>query len=185
MLVTSVLCYKSALFAWLGDPRAQIGKKGENKLSNIIIDHSFWNDLSAIKQIIRPIYDAQKMSESDNSTLSKVVLCWQKLEIELCQLSIIYLSLIRGFVQPGGPFLIWLQKQTTELHFAALLLDPVSLLKEPAQVEIDTAIRFLLKRCNKDNTKEVHKSFFEFCSYSSVFGASHPALMHYDNPIAY
>ena len=52
-------------------------------------------------------------------------------------------------------------------------------------MEIDIAIGFLLKRCDKDNTKEVHKSFFEFCSRSGVFRALHPASMHYDNPIAY
>ena len=63
MLVISVLSYKSVLFAWLGDPRAQIGKKGENKLSNIITDHSFWTVLSVIEQTIRPIHKAQKVSE--------------------------------------------------------------------------------------------------------------------------
>jgi hypothetical protein len=185
MLIISVLRCKSALFAWLGDPRAQMGKKGENKLSSIITDHSFWIDLSTIEQIVRPIHEAQKMSESDNSTLSKVVPRWQKLEAELLQLSIVHSSLIGGFVRPGGPFSIRLQKQTTELYFAALLLDPISLLKVPAQVEIDTALKFLLKRCNESNKKEVHKSFFEFRSRSSVFGASNPAAMHYDNPIAY
>ena len=74
MLVTSVLRCKSALFTWIGDPRAQIGgKKGENNLSSIITDHTFWTDLSSIEQIIQPIHEAQKMSESDRSTLSKVV----------------------------------------------------------------------------------------------------------------
>ena len=71
------------------------------------------------------------MSESDNSTLLKVVPRWQKLEVELLQLSTMYSSLIGAFVYLGGPFGIRLQKQTIELYFAALLLDPISLLKVP------------------------------------------------------
>jgi hypothetical protein len=63
---------------------AQIGqKKGENILAAIITDHGFWADLSSIEYIIRPIHEAQKMSESDSSTTAKVVPRWLKLEREL------------------------------------------------------------------------------------------------------
>ena len=106
MLVSSVLRYKSVLFTWLGDPKAQIGsKKGENNLSSIIIDYTFWADLSSIEQIIQPIHEAQKISESDRSTLSKVVPRWLKLEVELHQLNQVYPALMGEFMSPGGLFI--------------------------------------------------------------------------------
>jgi hypothetical protein len=75
-----------------------MGKKGSkvNILKKIIIDHTFWANLSSLEQILRPIHKAQKMSESNNSTLSKVVPWWMKLEAELQQLSKLFPSLIRG-----------------------------------------------------------------------------------------
>jgi len=185
LLIVSVLRCRNALFAWLGDPRAQIGKKGENRLNGIITNQSFWSDLAAIEQIIRPIHEAQKMSESNSSTLSKVVPRWQKLGAELGRLSSIYSSLVGGFLDIGGPFFARLGKQTTDLHFAAFLLDPISLLKPTNNVEVDRALTFLLKRCKEDHKKELHRSFLEFRTRGSVFSSTHPSAMHYDNPIAY
>ncbi len=85
LLVLSVLRCKGALFSWLGDKRVIMGKKGSkvNSLEKIILDHSFWTNLSSLEQILHPIHEAQKMSESDKSTLSKVVPRWMKLEAEL------------------------------------------------------------------------------------------------------
>jgi hypothetical protein len=185
LLISSVLRCRNALFAWLGDPRAQIGKKGENKLSSIITDQSFWSDLSIIEQIIRPIHEAQKMSESDSSTLSKVVPRWQKLGAELGRLSLIFPNLIGGFLDIGGPFFARLAKQTTDLHSAAFLLDPISLLKSTNQEEVNKALSFLLKRCKEEQRKELHKSFFEFRTRTGVYNSAYPSSMHYDNPIAY
>jgi hypothetical protein len=63
------------LFSWLGDKRAKIDKKESkvNILKKIIIDYTFWANLFLLKQILRPIHKAQKMLESNNLTLSKVV----------------------------------------------------------------------------------------------------------------
>ena len=52
-------------------------------------------------------------------------------------------------------------------------------------MEIDTISKFLLICYSIDNKKEVYRSFFEFHSYSNVFRALNPALIYYDNPIAY
>ena len=186
MLVTSILQCKSALFAWVGDPKAQMGaKKGENSLSSIITDHTFWTDLSSIEQIIRPIHNAQKMSESDGSVLSKVVPRWLKLEVELRQLTNVYPTLMGEFMSPGGPFVKRAKKQIIDIHYTALLLDPISLLKRPGQLDVDRGIRFLLGRCKEEDKKGVHNSFLEFRTRGGVFGSSHPATLHHDNPIAF
>jgi hypothetical protein len=187
MLITSLLKCKSALFAWLGDPQAQMGqKKGENILAAIITDHGFFADLSSIEHIIRPIHEAQKMSESDSSTIAKVVPRWLELERELQQLSCVYSSLIGSFMTPEGAFRARAQKQTTDLHYAAMLLDPISLLKAPGQGPTERGVLFLLSRCKDNISKKcVHSSYLNFRSRTTIFGATHPAALHLDNPIVY
>ncbi len=49
-----------------------------------------------------------------------------------------------NFMDIQGPFQIRAQKQTGDLHFAAMLLDPILLLKKPQQAQIDRASQFLL-----------------------------------------
>jgi len=187
MLITSLLRYKGALFLWLIDKRARMGKAGskDNILEAIIIDHIFWANLSSLEQILSPIHEAQKMSESDGATLSKVIPRWMKLEAELRQLSVVCPLLIGGITQAGGVFRERSLKQITDVHYAAWLLDPISLLKPPGQLQIEKAINFLLARASQENKKTVHISILEFRTQASVFGPSYPASMHYDNPIAY
>lgn len=106
-------------------------KKGENTITADITSPGFQNTLLSIKQIIQPIYEAQKQSESDRSTLAKVVLRWLKLEQDLRVLSRVHKELIGNFMNIQGPFQIRAQKQIGDLYFAAMLLDPILLLKKP------------------------------------------------------
>jgi len=187
LLVLSVLRCKGALFSWLGDKRAKMGKKGSkvNILEEIIVDHTFWANLSSLEQILRPIHEAQKMSESDSSTLSKVIPRWMKLEAELQQLSRLFPLLLGGITQPGGVFRERTEKQITNIHYAAWLLDPISILKPPGQAQIDMGVQFLLARSKEEDRKAIHTSILEFRTQADVFGPSHIASMHYDNPILF
>jgi hypothetical protein len=187
LLVLSVLRCKGALFSWLGDKRAAMGKKGSkvNSLEKIILDHSFWTNLSSLEQILRPIHEAQKMSESNKSTLSKVVPRWMKLEAELQQLGKQYPLLVGGVTQAGGVFRERSKKQITDVHYAAWLLDPISLLTPPGKAQVDIGIQFLLARATLEDKKAVHASILQFRTQADVFGPSHLASMHYDTPILF
>ena len=77
------------------------------------------------------------MFESDKSTLAKVVPRWLKLELDLRALSTVYKELIGNFIDIGGPFQTRAQKQIGDIHFVAMLLDPISLLKKLGQAQID------------------------------------------------
>ncbi len=144
-MVKSLLQNKSALYLQVADPKAQMGKKkGENTIAADITSPGFQNTLSSTEQIIQPIHEAQKQSESDRSTLAKVVPRWLKLEQDLRVLSRVHKELMGNFIDIQGPFQIRAQKQTGDLHFAAMLLDPILLLKKPQQAQIDRASQFLL-----------------------------------------
>lgn len=125
------------------------------------------------------------MSESDRSTLAKVVPRWLKLEAKLQQLGKVLPSLIGGITQSRGVFRKRIMKQLTDVHYAAWLLDPISLLKPPGQKQIDTGIQFLLARGLQEDRKAIHTSILEFRTQGSVFRPLHPASMHYDNPVLY
>ena len=104
-MVKSLLQNKSALYLWVADSKAQMGKKkGENIIAADIISPSFWNTLSSIEQIIQPIHEVQKESESDRSTLAKVVPRWLKFEQDLRVLSRVHKELIGNFMDIKGPF---------------------------------------------------------------------------------
>jgi hypothetical protein len=185
-MVKSLLQNKSALYLWVADPKAQMGKKkGENIIAADITSPGFWNALSSIEQIILPIHEAQKESECDRSTLAKVVPRWLKLEQDLRVLDRVYKDLLGNFMDIQGPFQSRAQKQTGDLHFAAMLLDPISLLKKPGQVQMDRASQYLLAHVQEKEKKEVHASFLEFRTRASVFGSTNSSAMHYDNPIAF
>jgi hypothetical protein len=73
-LILSVLKNKQALFSWVSDSQAQVGKKkGINLLQSTILDSEFWSKLQEMAKIIKPIHEAQVMSESNSSTLAHVV----------------------------------------------------------------------------------------------------------------
>ncbi len=53
LMIKSLLQNKSALYLWVADSNAQIGKKkGEIIITANITSPSFWNTLSSIEQII-------------------------------------------------------------------------------------------------------------------------------------
>lgn len=73
-LVLSVLKNKQALFAQVVDDQVQVGKKkGVKTLSPVILDVDFQRSLSKLAYILKPIYKAQKMLESNGATLVKVI----------------------------------------------------------------------------------------------------------------
>ena len=125
------------------------------------------------------------MSESDKSTLAKVVPRWLKLELDLRALSTVHKELMGNFMDIKGPFQTRAQKQIGDIHFAAMLLDPISLLKKLGQAQVDRASQYLLSHVQEKEKKEVHASFLEFRTRAGVFGASHPSAMHYDNLVAF
>jgi hypothetical protein len=76
------------------------------------------------------------MSANNGSTLAKMVPRWQKLEQDLRTLSTIHEQLMGNFMDIRGSFQLRAQKQIGDLHFAAMLLDPM-LLKRPGKEQID------------------------------------------------
>ena len=61
---------KEVLKLWAIDPRATLKSK---VAMEAICDLVFWTNLENLAMIIQPIYEAQKMSESNHAILGKVL----------------------------------------------------------------------------------------------------------------
>lgn len=124
------------------------------------------------------------MFESDSSALSKVVPRWVKLESELEQLSKVLPILIEGITRSGGMFRERLLKQLNA-HYAAWILDPISLLKPPGKIQTDIGTEFPIDRTLLEERKSIYISITEFRTQGGVFEPNHLASIHYDTPILY
>jgi hypothetical protein len=182
-LTQSVLKNKQALFAWVADERAQIGKKKlENTLRPLILDQDFWTKLNELADILKPIHEAQKMSESNNANLAKVVPRWLRLEQELKNLSQIYLYL-KPILAPHRIFNTRLNAQTGPIHWAAFVLDPTSSLRFIDAKGREQAIKWIIDRV--ENKKVVHASLQDFQNKENSFTIAHLSNLHIDDPIRY
>ena len=75
-LYNSVLKNKDALERWAIRKDTAIGKKGKGKQKDVILDDMFWVQLGKLCQALKLIHEAQKISESNDSTLGKVIPRW-------------------------------------------------------------------------------------------------------------
>jgi hypothetical protein len=182
-LVLSVLKNKQALFSWVADAQAQTGKKkGTNTLRLIILDSEFWNKLEEVAVIIKPIHDAQKMSESNSATLAHVVPWWLKLEQKLKAYTEVYLYL-KPILAPSGVFNERLNKQTQPIYWATFLLDPTSYLQVINTEGKQSAIKWLLDHA--EHKKEVSCSIQDFLNKQNSFTKSYLSQLHIDDLVRY
>lgn len=85
-LLQSLLNSKSALRAYAYDEHAAFKNrrnKPPNRTLEYLQDPEFWTQLDELVAILRPIHEAQKMSESNHSTLDGIYTRWIDIEREL------------------------------------------------------------------------------------------------------
>jgi hypothetical protein len=67
-----------------------------------IRDPIFWTNLENLAMIIKPIHEAQKISESNDATLGKVMPRWQNLWKELLEM-VGLVPELEDFIVSGDP----------------------------------------------------------------------------------
>ena len=81
-MIHSLLSTKSALQQYALDPRAKFVVKSDKDMQmdnldtgiiELILSHDFWQDVDIIYQILQPVHEVQKMSESCRSHLGHVL----------------------------------------------------------------------------------------------------------------
>ena len=102
-------------------------RAGWKDMSEDVIDNpislSFWTDIELFKELLEPIDEAIKMSESDKSHLGLVLSQWASIRSHLCRMAITF-PFLHEFLGPDSPFKTRYKRQVYPIHLASAYLDP-------------------------------------------------------------
>jgi hypothetical protein len=85
LLCRSLLESRKALERWVYNPRLALTRK-QSWIKGALRDLAFWQNLELLQQILDPIHQAQKQSESDKANLGLVKKRWIHIQAELVKL---------------------------------------------------------------------------------------------------
>jgi hypothetical protein len=93
-----------------------------------ISSFNFWNRVEGLIEVLRPIDEALKMSESGSAGLGHVLTRWKTILAHLKNMETEYDSL-QSFLSPGGIFFQRYERQVKDIHIVAFYLSPETLPK--------------------------------------------------------
>jgi hypothetical protein len=139
----------------------------------LILSCDFWQDVDIIYQILQPVHEVQKMSESCRSHLGHVLDRWNSIRIKwqaMCE-SGQYPQVEAIFA--GGENSIWTRryiKQQTDLTWLAWILDPGNDNRSMINAgHIDNMLNLLKRYTPPEKHIEVVEDFFAFRDYEGKF----------------
>ena len=100
---------------------------GQKDMGKDIIDNlvspSFWINVELFRELLEPIDEAIKMSESDKGHLGLVLSRWASIHSHLTRSATTFPSL-HEFLQANGPFAARFKRQVRPIHVVSTYLDP-------------------------------------------------------------
>jgi hypothetical protein len=134
-------------------------KQCPGAIANKIRSYEFWGLLDELIDLLGPIDEAIRMSESGKSNLSKVVERWLDIRSQLSKVSSRYMQFkveVTHFLANIMPYRQ--QKQLTDLHWAAFILDPTHS-DHPLDGEQEDRIIKLIQRFSPTDPKAAIRDF--------------------------
>lgn len=167
----SLLDSKEALRAYSIDPNADVGEK--LRLSELL-EVGFWQRIEDLVEILSPISEAQKMSESNHAGVGYVYERWEGLRKTLWAMSNGINSHARDLQEYMRPNNVdgWkyrYNRQVRPIHVAAFVLDPAN---QGSIWDVPSAEEARLVKWLKAQGNEVYESYLDYSSSMGVFGAT-------------
>ena len=160
-MLQSIHRSQEALRAWADEDESN-DKKG---ISKIVLDPTFRFRLEDLLHIIEPVHKAQKISESQKSTILWVSERWLDLRIELRKR-----AKRTQFEKEIGEYLDKGFQQRSARQLSPLHLTAYHLLPERRQKELTAAERLQVQETiTKYCSREAVITFFEFCARENNF----------------
>jgi hypothetical protein len=158
-MINALYTNKEALKLWAYDPKTQMRN---TSIKESIQNNEFWNGLEDLKTATQPIHEAQKASESNNSTLGYVLERWKQLKNKL-DTGAKYPRL-GPFLAPGGTFEQWKETQILPVHYVAYCLDPRHVLEPVSTEERKIVLKWLISKMDPDPNirTKITNSFWYF-----------------------
>lgn len=185
-LFRSLLRSKDALRVYAADPRACL-MSNRSDISYWLFDNTFWQAVSDLEEILRPIHEAQKSSESDTSHVGHVTKRWLAIKDALTLLKNRPGNPFPGLEEvckPGGIWDTLYQQQTTAIHTVAFYLDPANvdvILTPEAQIEVFAFLKRYIQ-CDEATWTEVTQDFLHFREKQGKFNTPNRVALDIWNP---
>jgi len=122
--VIALLKNEEVLRLYAADPRSDC-----KSIESLINDRSFWDKLRGLKNLLEPIHEAQKMSESTHSSLDKVYPRWLQIHTHLDEISkegsSPWAHEVKAYMtRRASGWNERLEKQVVAVHLVAYILNP-------------------------------------------------------------
>lgn len=159
---------------------------GQNDMSKGIIDNllssSFWTNVELFKELLQPIDEAIKMSESDKGHLGLVLSRWASIRSHLTRTAITFPSL-HAFLNSNGSFDARFKRQVRSIHIVSTYLNPQHWAL-PIDADSEHKIfEFIDKYTESEDEAAVARcEFLYFRSQSNPFESSRYCWKHSKDP---
>jgi len=181
-LVHSVLRSKNALRRYADHHSAS---EISNNAHTIIKDLDFWRDLDSLRELLAPINEQLKMSESSKGHLGHVLERWKAiLKHLICKATDI--PELTEFVKENGTFAKRFKRQVVPIHILAFYLRPDNV-DVPMPVEHETICFQFLERFtqNREDLCTAWAELQQFRAQEETFVKGRPCWIFHDNPRAF
>lgn len=180
-LVESVINNKAALREYLNHFDEVPVEIRESIRSN-----EFWIRLDMLKEVLEPIDDAIKMSESDKSHLGYVISRWASIRTHLVRMQTDFPSLEEFLTPDTGSFALRFKRQVNDIHLVATYLTPANhKLQLNANEEHQIFLFFEKYTSSETESAKAREEFRDFRKQRNVFAPDRFCWKEKDNPKAF
>ena len=187
-LVESVLNSKDALRRFATTFHGEKLNKATSQACQFIddLDLAFWPALERLRELLQPLDEAVRMSESDKSHLGHVIHRWDTIKQHLTAFSRYYPELA-DFMKPDGAFADRYGRQVHSIHVAARYLNPINrqlnheLHTNPLYRE--ALFEFFARySASPEDAKQLRVEYIYFINQYNIFNQNEPCWEHQDDP---
>jgi hAT family C-terminal dimerisation region len=192
-MIHSLLRTKTALQRYALDSRANFPVKPnqpDGDLIRLILSHDFWRDVEIVHQVLQPVHEVQKKSESGKSHLGHVIARWNSIRTK-------WLTMRESGQYPqveaifaGDETSIWTRrykKQQNDLTWLAWVLDPGNDDRSTVDASrMSNILSFLKEHTPTESHTKVIEDFFAFRDCEGKFGGWRDFWKEYkDKPLLF
>jgi hypothetical protein len=180
-LISSLIRSKDALRAYALDT-SRNDKDLRNNAVATLRDRSFWTGLDILRDVLEPIDESLRMSESSRAHLGTVMGRWITINLHLERQGNHLPELQTFRLECFGPRF---QRQTNDMHWAAHYLMPANVGATMDQVAQRRVFQFFNSQLNDNNKAAIRSDFISFRTKSGLFGPTMDCWDHCDDALLF
>ena len=152
---------------------------------NLITSKTLWADLEPMRELLQPLDEAIKMSESDGARLGTVCTRWDAIDSHLKRMQAQFPEIVE-FLKPNGVASIRFERQIHSIHIAAFYLSPQQR-SAPLNEEAEKVLFDFFRRYSKSKENEMilRTEYLHYRLQKGVFGPLRTCWEYVDEPLEF